>query len=79
MLIKVFPNGKGGYEIPFLICMGLAFGFAMAAMIVVSLFGKKVNEKAIELDWAMFRPDPRTTVLIVVTMLLLSAIYVRFW
>ncbi len=74
-----FPNGKGGYEIPFLICMGLAFAFAMAAMILVSLFGQKVNEKAIELDWEMFKPDPRTTALIVVTLLMLSAIYVRFW
>jgi len=27
----------------------------------------------------MFRPDARTTLLIVITLLLLSAIYVRFW
>jgi solute:Na+ symporter, SSS family len=79
LLYTAFPNGKGSYEIPFLICMGLAFAFAMLAMIVVSLFGPKINEKAIELDWEMFKPDPRTTALIVVTLLLLSAIYVRFW
>lgn len=79
ILYTAFPNGKGGYEIPFLICMGLAFAFAMAAMIVVSLFGEKVNAKAFDLDFDMFRPDPRTTFLIVVTLLMLSAIYVRFW
>jgi solute:Na+ symporter, SSS family len=78
-MYTAFPNGEGGYEIPFLICMGLAFAFSVAAMIVVSLAGPKVNPKAFDLDWEMFRPDTRTTVLIVVTLLMLSAIYVRFW
>ncbi len=78
-LYTAFPNGKGGYEIPFLICMGLAFGFAVAAMILVSLAGPKINPKAFALDKEMFRPDGRTTLLIVITLLLLSAIYVRFW
>ncbi len=78
-LYTAFPNGEGGYEIPFLICMGLAFAFAVAAMVVVSFAGPKINAKAFELDVAMFRPDARTTLLIVITVLLLSAIYVRFW
>lgn len=78
-IYTAFPNGKGGFEIPFLICMGLAFAFALAAMILVSLAGPKINEKAFEIDREMFRPDARTTVLIVVTLLLLSVIYVRFW
>lgn len=78
-LYTAYPNGEGGYEIPFLICMGLAFAFAVAGMIVVSLAGPKINPKAFELDKGMFRPDPRTTFLIVLTLLLLSAIYVRFW
>jgi SSS family solute:Na+ symporter len=78
-IYTAYPNGKGGFEIPFLICMSLAFAFAVAAMIVVSLAGPKVNPKAFLLDKEMFRPDARTTVMIVVTLLLLSAIYVRFW
>lgn len=78
-IYTAFPNGEGGYEIPFLICMGLAFAFSVAAMIVVSLAGPKINPKAFILDKEMFRPDARTTVLIVVTLLMLSAIYVRFW
>ncbi|MFN4254779.1 MAG: sodium:solute symporter family transporter [Saprospiraceae bacterium] len=78
-IYTAFPNGKGGFEIPFLICMGLAFAFALAAMILVSLVGPKINEKAFDIDREMFRPDPRTTVLIVLTLLLLSVIYVRFW
>jgi SSS family solute:Na+ symporter len=78
-LYTAYPNGKGGFEIPFLICMGLAFAFAMLSMIIVSLFGEKVNKNAFEIDASMFKPDMRTTLLIVVTLLLLSAIYVRFW
>lgn len=78
-LYTAYPNGKGGYEIPFLICMGLAFGFAVLSMVIVSLTGEKVNKNAFEIDASMFKPDMRTTLLIVVTLLLLSAIYVRFW
>ena len=78
-LYTAYPNGKGSYEIPFLICMGLAFAFAVAAMILVSLAGPKINPKAFHLDKEMFRIDARTTLLIVLTLLLLSAIYVRFW
>ena len=78
-LYTAYPNGEGGYEIPFLICMGLAFAFAVAGMVVVSLAGPKINPKAFDLDKGMFHPDARTTLLIVITLLLLSAIYVRFW
>ncbi len=74
-----FPNGKGGYEIPFLICMGLAFMFTMAVMIVISLAGPKVNPKAFVLDSEMFKVKPATLTLIVITLLILSALYVKFW
>src|SRR5687767_5114088 len=50
-----YPNGKGGFEIPFHICMGLAFFFTMALMIGVSLAGPKINPKAFELDKEMFK------------------------
>ncbi len=78
-LYTAYPNGKGVYEIPFLICMGLAFAFAVLSMIIVSLAGEKINAKAFILDKDMFKPDARTTTLIVITVLLLTAIYVRFW
>jgi SSS family solute:Na+ symporter len=79
LIYTAYPNGSGGFEIPFLICMGLAFAFAVVAMIAVSLVGPKINPNAFILDKEMFRPDARTTALVVVTILLLSAIYVRFW
>lgn len=72
-------NGKGSYEIPFLICMGLSFIFTMLLMIVVSLAGPKVNEKAFELDKTMFKMKPQTTILIVALVLTIFALYVKFW
>jgi SSS family solute:Na+ symporter len=59
--------------------MGLAFVFTMIAMIAVSLFGPKVNPKAFVLDRSMFKVEPSVLALIVVTLLLVTAIYVRFW
>jgi SSS family solute:Na+ symporter len=78
-LYTAFPNGKGKYEIPFLICMGWSFVFTVLVMVVMSLAGPRVNPKAFELDRAMFRLKPSTLALIVLTLLILSALYVRFW
>jgi SSS family solute:Na+ symporter len=79
LLYTAYPNGKGGYEIPFLICMGLSFLFTMIAMISVSLFGPKVNPKAFELDKSMFKLSPSTTVLVVTILFIITALYVKFW
>jgi len=78
-LYTAYPNGHGGYEIPFLICMGLAFFFTVAIMVLVSLAGPKINPKAFELDKTMFKLKPQTTALIVIILLLLAALYVKFW
>jgi SSS family solute:Na+ symporter len=78
-LYTAYPNGKGGFEIPFHICMGLSFFFTMAIMIVMSLAGPKVNPKAFELDKSMFKVSPSTLALIVVTLLIIAALYVKFW
>ena len=66
-------------EIPFLICMGWAFFFTMLVMILMSLAGPKINPKAFALDKEMFRLKPSTIVMIVITILMLSVLYVRFW
>jgi SSS family solute:Na+ symporter len=78
-LYTAYPNGSGGFEIPFHICMGLSFGFTMLIMILMSLAGPKVNPKAFELDKAMFKVSNSTLVLIVVTLLIIAALYVKFW
>ncbi|MEO6636733.1 MAG: sodium/solute symporter [Ginsengibacter sp.] len=78
-LYTAYNNGKGGYEIPFHICMGLSFAFTMIIMIAVSLGGPKINPKAFELDKAMFKLRPQTLILIILTLLVISALYVKFW
>jgi SSS family solute:Na+ symporter len=79
LLYTAYPNGSGGYEIPFLICMGWAFFFTMVVMIVMSLAGPKVNPKAFAIDAEMFKVKPSTMVLIVMTIVILSALYIKFW
>ena len=79
LLYTAYPNGKGAYEIPFHICMGLSFFYTMMAMILISFAGPKVNPKAIEIDSEMFKVKPQTTVLIVITLLIIVALYVKFW
>ena len=79
LLYTAYTNGKGGFEIPFHICMGLSFLFTMLLMIGISFAGPKVNPKAFELDTEMFKLKPQTTVLIVITLLIIFALYVKFW
>ncbi|QDT74004.1 sodium:solute symporter family transporter [Lacipirellula limnantheis] len=84
LLYTAYPNGKvidGApvYEIPFLICMGWAFAFSILLMVVISLFGPKVNPKAFAIDRTMFRVSPSTLALIVIILMLLGALYIKFW
>lgn len=79
ILYTAFPNGNGSYEIPFLICMGWSFVFTVMAMVAVSLAGPKINPKAFEIDSSMFKLEPSNVVLVVIILLLLSALYIRFW
>ncbi|HNP20930.1 MAG TPA: sodium/solute symporter [Panacibacter sp.] len=78
-LYTAYPNGKGGFEIPFLICMGLAFMFTIIVMVLLSLAGPKINPKAFELDKSMFKLPPNIIAMIVVILLILMALYVKFW
>lgn len=66
-------------EIPFLLNMGWSFIITVAVMVAMSLAGPKINPKAFATDSSMFKVDPRTLMLIIITLLLLTAIYVRFW
>lgn len=66
-------------EIPFLINMGWSFFITVATMVVISLAGPKINPKAFILDKEMFKLKPSTIALIVITLMILAALYVRFW
>ena len=74
-------NDKGElvWQIPFLINMGWAFVFTMLVMIGISLAGPKINPKAFELDKSMFKLKPSIVAMIVTILLVLVALYVKFW
>jgi SSS family solute:Na+ symporter len=72
-------NGKEVFEIPFLIAMGLSFFFTVLIMVIMSLAGPRINAKAFMLDKTMFKLSPKIISLIVVILLLLTALYVKFW
>lgn len=78
-LYTAYRNAKGVYEIPFLLCMGFSFVFTFIIMVLMSLAGPKVNPKAFDLDRKMFAVKPTTVVQIVITLLILMALYVKFW
>jgi SSS family solute:Na+ symporter len=78
-LYTAFKNGDGVYEIPFLLNMGYSFFFTVAIMVVISLFGPKINPKGLEIDSSMFKIKPLHTVLIVVILLMITLIYAKFW
>jgi SSS family solute:Na+ symporter len=48
-------------------------------MVAISLAGPKVNPKAFEIDASMFKVSKSTLILIVITLMILSALYVKFW
>jgi SSS family solute:Na+ symporter len=79
IMYTAFLNKDGVYEIPFLINMGWAFFITLAVMIVISLAGPKVNPKAFVLDKEMFKLKPSIIAMIVATVLILAALYIKFW
>ncbi len=79
MLYTAYPNGNGGYEIPFLICMGWTFVFTVLMMVAMSLVGPVINPKAFSIDASMFRLQPAATALTVIIVLLITVLYVRLW
>lgn len=76
-MFTAFKNNDGVYEIPFLINMGWAFVITLIVMVGVSLAGPKINPKAFILDKTMFKVSPAVTAMIVATVLILMALYVK--
>jgi len=79
ILYTAYRNDKGSYEIPFLIVMGISFVITILLMIAISLWGPKINPKAFVLDKTMFRLEPVHIGLTVIVLLILAALYVKFW
>jgi SSS family solute:Na+ symporter len=79
ILYTAFPNRNGVYEIPFLINMGWSFFFTLVLMVGMSLTGPKVNPKAFVFESGLFKMSKSVQVLVVIILLMLTALYVRFW
>jgi SSS family solute:Na+ symporter len=79
LFYTAFLNDKGVYEIPFLISMGWSFFFTVVVMVVISLKGPAENPHAFALDRKMFRLQPSSVALIILILLILMALYSRFW
>jgi SSS family solute:Na+ symporter len=79
IMYTAYLNKSGAFEIPFLINMGWSFAITVAMMVAISFAGPKVNPKAFEIDASMFKVSKSTLILIVITLMLLSALYVKFW
>lgn len=73
-------NAESGlYEIPFLDRMGFVFLICATIMIVLSLMGPKKNEKGLEIDSTMFKPQGGFAVGAVIVFGILAALYTIFW
>ena len=82
LLYTAYPlveNGKTVFSIPFLVNMGWSFFFTVSVMFVISLTGPKINPKAFAIDNSMFKLKPSTIVMITIMVLLLVALYAKFW
>jgi SSS family solute:Na+ symporter len=79
VLYTAFRNAGGAYEIPFLINMGWSFFFTVVLMVGISLTGPKVNPKAFLFEKGMFAASPRVIVMSVAVLMVLAALYIRFW
>jgi SSS family solute:Na+ symporter len=79
IMYTAYLNKNGIYEIPFLINMGWSFVLTVIIMVIISMAGPKVNPKAFEIDASMFKVSKSTLVLIVIILMLLSALYIKFW
>jgi SSS family solute:Na+ symporter len=67
------------WQIPFLINMGWSFFFTVLVMAGFSQAGPKINPKAFVLDKAMFKLKPSIIAMIVMTLLILTVLYAKFW
>ncbi|MEY5068541.1 MAG: hypothetical protein RLZ47_403 [Bacteroidota bacterium] len=79
LLYTAYLNGAGQYEIPFMVNMGWSFAFTVLIMVLVSFAGPRVNPKAFELDQEMFKLKPSTIALITIILMMVLALYIKFW
>jgi solute:Na+ symporter, SSS family len=81
ILYTAYSNGHGGFEIPYLIQMGLVFAFTMITIVLVSLLdksGQKHENDLIE-DGTKYTLTNANLAMIIIVLGLVAAMYIRFW
>jgi SSS family solute:Na+ symporter len=81
ILYTAYSNGHGGFEIPYLIQMGLVFAFTMFTIVLVSLLdkaGQKHENDLIE-DNTKYKLTNANLAMIIIVLGLVAAMYIRFW
>ena len=80
-MYTAYPSGEGLYTIPFLVSMGWVFFINIFLMVVISLLDprSKYNPKGIEYDKGMFKVNSTMMAMIIIIVVIIGAIYVRFW
>jgi SSS family solute:Na+ symporter len=81
ILYTAYSNGHGGFEIPYLIQMGLVFAFTMITMVLVSLMDTKgqTHENDIIEDTTRYQLSNSNLAMIIIVLGLVAAMYIRFW
>ncbi len=79
MGFSIYSGESGLYEIPFLDRMGFVFIVCVTIMVSLSLLGPKENEKGLEIDATMFKPQGGFAIGAVIVFGILAALYTVFW
>ncbi|MBW0162159.1 MAG: sodium/solute symporter [Sediminibacterium sp. Gen4] len=79
ILYTAYINAAGQYEIPFMVNMGWTFFFTVLIMVLISLGGPKVNPKAFDIDRSMFKLKPSSIAMITMLLMIVIALYAKFW
>lgn len=81
ILYTALPNGKGGFEIPYLIQMGWVFLFTSIIMIVVSLLDVKGQTHANDLqeDTTKYKLTNTHIAMIITILVVVAGLYIKFW
>ena len=81
ILYTALPNGRGGFEIPYLIQMGWVFFFTTLLIIIISWLDVKGQTHANDLqeDNAKYKLTNGHIVMIVFVLGVVAAMYIRFW
>ena len=81
ILYTAYSNGHGGFEIPYLIQMGLVFAFTMITIVLVSLLDKsgQTHENDLIEDGTKYKLTNANLAMVIIVLGLVAAMYIRFW